>query len=92
MQHYWLVESTKDAKNDPVVFWTNGGPGCSGLLGFFTEQGPFKPQKDGKLEMNDYMWNKVANMVFIESPCGVGFSYSDDKDDYKMNILRKFKY
>ena len=83
MQHYWMVESTKDAKNDPVVFWTNGGPGCSGLLGFFTEQGPFKPQKDGKLEMNEYMWNKVANMVFIESPCGVGFSYSDDKDDYK---------
>lgn len=81
--HYWLVESTKDAKNDPVVFWTNGGPGCSGLLGFFTEQGPFKPQKDGKLEMNDYMWNKVANMVFIESPCGVGFSYSEDDEDYK---------
>jgi carboxypeptidase C (cathepsin A) len=22
-------------------------------------------------------------MVFIEQPCGVGFSYSDDKDDYK---------
>lgn len=81
--HYWMVESTKDTKNDPVVFWTNGGPGCSGLLGFFTEQGPFKPQKDGKLKMNEYMWNKVANMVFIESPCGVGFSYSDDKDDYK---------
>lgn len=81
--HYWFVESTNDAKNDPVVFWTNGGPGCSGLLGFFTEQGPFKPQKDGSLKMNDYMWNKVANMVYIESPCGVGFSYSDDRDDYK---------
>jgi len=81
--HYWMVESENDPKNDPVVFWTNGGPGCSGLLGFFTEQGPFFPQKDGSLKMNEYAWNKVANMVFIESPCGVGFSYSEDSDDYK---------
>ena len=32
--------------------------------------------------MNPFAWNTVANMVFIESPCGVGFSYSDNKDDY----------
>ena len=36
--HYWLVESMSDPSKDPVAFWTNGGPGCSGLLGFFTEQ------------------------------------------------------
>lgn len=77
------MESEKDPKTDPLVFWTNGGPGCSGLLGFFTEQGPFRPQKDGTLKLNAYAWNKVANMVFIESPCGVGFSYSDNKDDYE---------
>ena len=57
------MESEKDAKNDPVVFWTNGGPGCSGLLGFFTEQGPFFPQEDGSLKMNDYAWNKVKHLL-----------------------------
>jgi len=83
--HYWLVESARDPANDPVAFWTNGGPGCSGLLGALTEQGPFRPQKDLSLEMNPYSWNTIANMVFIEAPCGVGFSYSDepDGDDYK---------
>jgi len=81
--HYWLVESMNDPANDPVAFWTNGGPGCSGLLGFFTEQGPFRVNGDLTLEMNQYAWNKVSNMVFIESPVGVGFSYSDIKDDYE---------
>lgn len=82
--HYWFVESMKDPANDPLTFWTNGGPGCSGLIGFMTEQGAFKPNADGTLSLNDYAWNKVSNMVFIESPAGVGFSYSDDRNvDYK---------
>jgi len=70
-------------ETDPLAFWTNGGPGCSGLLGFLTEQGPFHPNKDLSLSFNKYAWNLKANMVFIESPCGVGFSYSDNPDvDY----------
>ena len=78
--HYWLVEA--DVPDAPLVFWTNGGPGCSGLIGFMTEQGPFYPDADGNLIPNDYAWNKLANMVFLEQPVGVGFSYSDDADDY----------
>ncbi|KAJ1425470.1 peptidase S10, serine carboxypeptidase, partial [Ochromonadaceae sp. CCMP2298] len=75
--HYWFTESEGSSK-DPVAFWTNGGPGCSGLIGFMTEQGAFRPNKDMSLSLNEFAWNKVANMVFIESPAGVGFSYSTD--------------
>jgi carboxypeptidase C (cathepsin A) len=82
--HYWLVESEKDPANDPVVFWTNGGPGCSGLIGFMMEQGPFRPDEKGILQPNKYAWNKIANMVFVEQPVGVGFSYSDNEDDYRI--------
>jgi len=82
--HYWFVEAETNPESAPLVFWTNGGPGCSGLIGFMTEQGPFRPDSQGNLDENPYAWNKIANMVFLEQPVGVGFSYSDNKDDYKI--------
>ena len=44
--------------------------------------GPFRPNEDGSLSYNQYSWNRLANMVFIESPTGVGFSYSENVEDY----------
>jgi len=73
---YWFVESDKGL-SAPIVLWTNGGPGCSGLLGFLTEQGPFRPDRNGKLIPNEYAWTKLVNMIFIEQPVGVGFSTPD---------------
>ena len=32
--HYLMVKSENDPVNDPVVFWFNGGPGCSSMLAF----------------------------------------------------------
>mgnify|MGYP003386334829 FL=1 len=43
--------------------------------------GPFATtNKDLTLSANPYAWNSIATMVFIEQPCGVGFSYSDEAD------------
>eukprot|EP01079_Euglenida_sp_SAG-EU17-18_P010240 gene10240-270_t len=39
--HYMFVESEGNPASDPVVLWSNGGPGASSLFGLFTELGPF---------------------------------------------------
>ena len=62
-----------------VVVWFNGGPGCSSLDGFFYEHGPFEINgPDYKtLSLREYRWSSMANVLYIEAPVGVGFSYSD---------------
>lgn len=81
--HYWFVESSRSPVDDPVVLWMNGGPGCSSMEGLLVELGPYLVNPDGKtLKKNIYAWNTVANVLFLEAPACVGFSY-DDKGDCK---------
>merc|ERR1712166_458632 len=81
--HYYFVESERDPATDPVVLWLNGGPGCSSLDGLFYEQGPLLVTPDGStLVRNNNSWATIASMLYLEAPCGVGFSYSADKADY----------
>ncbi|KAL9669533.1 hypothetical protein QQ045_007080 [Rhodiola kirilowii] len=79
---YYFVEAETDPASKPLLLWLNGGPGCSSIgAGLFCEHGPFKPSGD-ILHKNDYSWNKEANIIYLESPAGVGFSYSADASFY----------
>jgi len=83
--HYIFVESQKEPQKDPVVLWLNGGPGCSSVLGFSQEIGPFYLPDGGaktfSQKLNEYSWNKDANLLFFESPPGVGFSNNLDPNN-----------
>ncbi|KAK2630281.1 hypothetical protein QTJ16_001101 [Diplocarpon rosae] len=73
---YWFFESRNDPKNDPVILWLNGGPGCSSLTGLFLELGPSSIDKNLKLHNNPYSWNANASVIFLDQPVNVGYSYS----------------
>ncbi|CDP18508.1 unnamed protein product [Coffea canephora] len=73
---YYFSES-ENPSSKPLVLWLNQGRGCSSLgVGAMSGQGPFRVSKDNKtLWHNEYAWNKVANILYLESPAGAGFSY-----------------
>ncbi|KAM3295104.1 hypothetical protein ACQJBY_037766 [Aegilops geniculata] len=81
---YYFVESPGNPVAKPLLLWLNGGPGCSSLgFGAMRELGPFRVNRDNQtLTRNNHAWNNVANVVFLESPAGVGFSYSNTSSDY----------
>nr|GMD57841.1 serine carboxypeptidase-like 45 [Ipomoea batatas] len=80
---YYFVEAEVDPSSKPLVLWLNGGPGCSSLgVGAFSENGPFRPSGN-VLVRNEYSWNTEANMLYLESPIGVGFSYSTNSSSYE---------
>ncbi|PUZ78029.1 hypothetical protein GQ55_1G420600 [Panicum hallii var. hallii] len=82
---YWLTEADGDAATKPLVLWLNGGPGCSSVAyGASEEIGPFRIKPNGTgLFLNKYSWNREANLLFLESPAGVGFSYTNTTSDLK---------
>jgi len=75
---YWLIESENDPTNDPLVVWFQGGPGCSSLFGLFQENGPLRVSTNLSVYYSDLSWTQYANMLWVESPAGVGFSYPAD--------------
>lgn len=85
--YYYFVEAPTNKASLPLLLWLNGGPGCSSLAyGAMEELGPFRVRSTGKtLSRNKFAWNHVANLLFLESPVGVGFSYSNTTSDYDTN-------
>ncbi|KAJ9558295.1 hypothetical protein OSB04_012909 [Centaurea solstitialis] len=79
---YYFVESERNPSEDPLFLYFAGGPGASGLYPFLYQNGPLKFNFESSkrhnitLELNMYSWSKVANVIFVDLPVGVGFSYA----------------
>ena len=84
--HYIFHEADYNPDRKPLVLWLNGGPGCSSLSGWASEHGPMKMDKTGKFQLNEYSWHLAANMIYLESPGNVGFSYIDSDMEYEKQI------
>jgi carboxypeptidase D len=74
---FWHFHNRHIANRQRTVIWLNGGPGCSSEDGALMEVGPYRVDKDGKLSYNDGSWDEFANLLFVDSPVGTGFSFVD---------------
>lgn len=73
--HYIFIESEATPSTDPILVWFNGGPGCSSLLAFMQEHGPWVIEDEATVvTRNPNPWNANASVIYLESPAGVGFS------------------
>ncbi|PUZ64146.1 hypothetical protein GQ55_3G120200 [Panicum hallii var. hallii] len=85
---YWFFEAQTPPEEKPLLLWLNGGPDCSSLgYGAASELGPLRVIREGAaLKFNEYAWDKgalhtQANLLFLESPVGAGFSYTNTSSD-----------
>ncbi|KAH9954498.1 putative carboxypeptidase S1 [Lactifluus volemus] len=85
---FWFFEAREKPSTAPLALWLNGGPGCSSMFGLFMENGPctFNNVSGQDPVLNPRSWNNVANMLYVDQPIGVGFSYGSDSDDVTSTI------
>ncbi|CAL4915832.1 unnamed protein product [Urochloa decumbens] len=85
---YYFIRSERSPADDPLMIWLTGGPGCSVLTALAYEIGPLSFDVNGyvdglpKLVYNQDSWTKVCNIIFLDSPVGAGFSYSNNWQGY----------
>ncbi|KAI0879868.1 serine carboxypeptidase [Annulohypoxylon maeteangense] len=84
---FWFFEARNDPENAPLSIWLNGGPGSSSLYGLFTENGPCYVNSDSNsTTLSQWAWNTDVNMLFLDQPTQVGFSY-DTLQNVTKNLI-----
>ncbi|KAJ8971222.1 hypothetical protein NQ317_008811, partial [Molorchus minor] len=77
---WWLYYTTADVSNyteRPLIIWLQGGPGMpSSGYGNFLEIGPL----DINFERRPYSLIEDFNILFIDNPIGVGYSYVSNNE------------
>ncbi|KIJ69816.1 hypothetical protein HYDPIDRAFT_104447 [Hydnomerulius pinastri MD-312] len=94
-----LVKARRAADKERLMFWFNGGPGCSSFDGLMMEVGPWRIDGEGGLKTVEGGWEEYTTMVYIDQPAGTGLSYTStnhyvhtlqEATDHVMQFLRTF--
>ncbi|KII95995.1 hypothetical protein PLICRDRAFT_97584 [Plicaturopsis crispa FD-325 SS-3] len=72
---FWFWPTNNASNTDDLIFWTNGGPGCSSLEGLLQENGPISWSwgQSGPIP-NQWSWTNLSHVLWVEQPVGTGFS------------------
>ncbi|KAI8180429.1 Carboxypeptidase S1-like protein B [Colletotrichum sp. SAR 10_65] len=74
--YFYLIEAKQNATSTPMTIRLDGGPGASSMGGLFLELGPCTIDASGKVVNNPNSWSAISNMLFIDQPATVGFSFT----------------
>ncbi|KAK0491510.1 alpha/beta-hydrolase [Armillaria novae-zelandiae] len=97
--YFVLVKNRRTADRDRVIFWFNGGPGCSSFDGLMMENGPWRMDGKGGFKTVEGGWEEYTTMVYIDQPAGTGFSYTstdsyihtfDQASEQLLEFMRNF--
>ncbi|KAF8546429.1 alpha/beta-hydrolase [Imleria badia] len=70
-----MVRARRAADKERLMFWFNGGPGCSSSDGLMMEVGPWRVDGEGGLKTVEGGWEGYITMVYVDQPAGTGLSY-----------------
>ncbi|KAK9941823.1 hypothetical protein M0R45_007516 [Rubus argutus] len=91
---YYFIESEGNPKEDPLLLWYTGGPGCSVFNALIYENGPLVFNYTGyegglpSTYYYPYSWTRTASVLFVDAPVGTGFSYATSAEEYPSSDLK----
>lgn len=73
---FWFFSAREDAENAPLSLWFAGGPGVPSIPTALGSNGPCRVNIDSQTtSLNPWSWSNKVNMLYIDQPVQVGFSY-----------------
>jgi hypothetical protein len=91
--YFWFFQAREDHLNAPLSAWFSGGPGSPSSSAAVGEHGPCKVLEDSKTtELNPWSWNEKVNMLYIDQPLQVGFSYDSLVNGTLEEVASPFLY
>ncbi|KAI6034620.1 Alpha/Beta hydrolase protein [Pisolithus microcarpus] len=94
-----MVKARRSADKERLMFWFNGGPGCSSFDGLMMEIGPWRMDDQGLPKRVDGGWEEYMTIVYVDQPAGTGLSYTstdhyvhtlEEATDQLIQFLRTF--
>lgn len=75
---FWFFEARENPQEAPLMAFFGGGPGDASEFGLFTQNGPCNfVDNETEPSVNPNSYNNYANMLYIDQPVGVGFTYGN---------------
>jgi hypothetical protein len=91
--YFWFFQARKDHESAPLSVWLSGGPGVPSTSAALGEHGPCSVLDDSKTtELNPWSWNEKVNMMYLDQPLQVGFSYDTLINGTLDEVASPFQY